>query len=168
MVCRDPYLSIGCRLPPRKKMSGLWFCIFFQGGRAGGGGRWYSLINLTFSKEFNPIGLWYFLIFLGTVYNDTLYFLGYSNKTVINLAMILRDIWRERTETIENKVENEKRQKKACRKVLTLQPLFWFAPTFVKWSPYPGYLIIMLQRKNVTIFATQNRLSRARVFLFPI
>ena len=109
-----------------------------------------------------------FFDFLGTVYNDTLYFLGYSNKTVINLAMILRDIWRERTETIENKVENEKRQKKACRKVLTLQPLFWFAPTFVKWSPYSGYLIIMLQRKNVTIFATQNRLSRARVFLFPI
>ena len=27
--------------------------------------------------------------------------------------MILRDIWRERTETIENKVENEKRQKKS-------------------------------------------------------
>ena len=80
-----------------------------------------------------------FFYFLGTVYNDTLYFLGYSNKTVINLAMILRDIWRERTETIENKVESEKRQKKACRKVLTLQPLFWFAPTFVKWSPYPGY-----------------------------
>lgn len=54
-----------------------------------------------------------FFDFLGTVYNDTLYFLGYSNKTVINLAMILRDIWRERTETIENKVENEKRQKKS-------------------------------------------------------
>ena len=33
-----------------------------------------------------------FFDFLGTVYNDTLYFLGYSNKTVINLAMILRDI----------------------------------------------------------------------------
>ena len=33
--------------------------------------------------------------------------------------MILSDIWREGTETIENKVENEKRQKKACRQVFT-------------------------------------------------
>lgn len=90
-------------------MSGLWFCIFV-GGTA-------SLIQRFLKSSIQSA--YDSFHFLGKVYNNTPHFLGYSNKTVINLAMILRDIWRERTETTENKVENEKRQKKACRQVFT-------------------------------------------------